>query len=47
VFLFKIIFGEMAIILINGTRVSSEKIRAAGFVFEYSKIEDALEDLLD
>jgi len=46
-FLLHLIFGEMAIILTNGTRVSSEKIKATGFVFEYSKIEDALENLLD
>jgi len=39
-FLLKIIYGEMASILLYGTRVSSEKIRKDGFKFEINSIPD-------
>lgn len=42
---FKLIFGEMAGILLNGSRVSSEKIVNEGFEFKYPEIEKALKDL--
>src|SRR5258706_9741545 len=42
----KIILGEMADIVLNGSKVSSEKIKQAGFRFQYSVLEDALKDLL-
>lgn len=37
-FIFKILFGEMAIILLEGSRVSSEKICEAGFIFNINEI---------
>ena len=42
----RILFGEMAEILLKGSRVSSEKIRAAGFQFQFPDLEGALKDLL-
>jgi len=42
----KIILGEMADIVLNGSKVSSEKIKNAGFRFQYSVLENALKDLL-
>jgi uncharacterized protein len=45
-FVLKIIFGEMSKILLEGSRVSSDKIIAAGFKFSFPKLEDALHDLL-
>jgi NAD dependent epimerase/dehydratase family enzyme len=38
--------GEMASAVTDSTNVSSEKIRIAGFVFEFEKIENALNDLI-
>ena len=45
-FLLKLIFGEMATILLNGSKISSEKIRKAGFKFEFPLLKDALSDIL-
>lgn len=42
----QLIFGEMSSILLNGTRVSSEKIVKEGFKFTYGNIDDALDNLL-
>ena len=39
-FIFKIIYGEMAIILLEGTRVSSEKILEEGFRFEINSLKE-------
>ena len=44
--LLKLIFGKMSEILLNGSRVSSEKIIKAGYQFKFTKLEDALADLL-
>lgn len=44
--LMKILYGEMANILLEGSRVSSEKILKAGFVFRYTDLGDALKNLL-
>lgn len=41
----KVMLGEMAVIVLGGSRVSSEKIQKAGFEFKFSKIEDAVQDL--
>jgi uncharacterized protein (TIGR01777 family) len=38
-FILKFIFGEKAIILLKGSRVSSEKIQKEGFVFEKAEME--------
>lgn len=43
--IFKLIFGEMAVILLNGSRISSAKIEALGFQFKYPKLDLALKDL--
>jgi len=44
--IFKVLMGEMAGMLLNGSRVSSKKIRDAGFKFEFPELEGALRDLL-
>lgn len=38
-FLVKVFFGEMSVMLLNGSKVANEKIKKAGFKFEYSSIE--------
>lgn len=45
-FILKMVLGEMAEIVLNGSRVSSEKIQTAGFRFQFSDLEVALNDLL-
>lgn len=42
----KMFFGEMSAILLEGSRVSSEKIIEAGYHFRYSHIGHALQNLL-
>jgi NAD dependent epimerase/dehydratase family enzyme len=44
-FLLKLAFGELAIILLEGSRLSSDKIIKKGFVFEYKELKRALEKL--
>ena len=44
-FLLKIIYGEMADIILKGSRVSSEKIRNAGFSFEFENLKKALDNI--
>jgi len=44
-FVMKLILGKMAIILLEGSRVSSEKILATGFQFKYPTIEEAIQEL--
>ena len=43
-FLFNLMFGEMATILLYGSRVSSKKINSEGFGFRYTKIPDLFEN---
>lgn len=45
-FTMKLIFGELSKILLEGSRVSSNKIRTAGYKFLFLKLEDALNNLL-
>ena len=45
-FLLKIILGEMSIEVLKSSKVSAQKIQAAGFVFDYPTIEEALPDLM-
>lgn len=45
-FAMKLFFGELAVQLINGSRVSSKKITDAGFQFEFAGLQETLEDLL-
>ena len=44
-FLLKLIFGEMAVILLEGSRISSEKVIATGFQFQYENLKHAMEEL--
>lgn len=45
-FIMNIIVGEMAVIVVNGSKVSSEKIRQTGFTFQYPELSGALRNLL-
>jgi uncharacterized protein (TIGR01777 family) len=45
-FVMRILVGEMAMIVVNGSKVSSEKIRKTGFTFHYQDLSEALRDLL-
>ena len=44
-FVIKFIYGELADILLEGSRVSNEKIKSQGFDFKYDLIEDALSEI--
>lgn len=46
-FIMKIIVGEIAMLVVNGSKVSSEKIRKAGFNFQYPDLNEALFELLN
>ena len=45
-FILKAMFGEMSGIILNGSRVSGEKIEKTGLKYEYPTLELALTDLL-
>lgn len=45
-FVLKLLFGEMAQVVLGGSRVSNHKIREAGFEFEHPALHPALADLL-
>ncbi len=45
-FMLRLMLGEMAEMLLGGTRISSEKIRKTGFVFSFPELDPALHDLL-
>ena len=45
-FVLKIVLGEMANILLTGSRVSSEKATKLGFKFQFKTLEKALKNLL-
>jgi uncharacterized protein (TIGR01777 family) len=44
-FIMKLIFGEMSVILLTGSRISSEKITEAGHKFQYPRLTDALREI--
>lgn len=44
-FLLQLIFGELAIILLEGSRLSSHKIQNTGFSFKYESLKNALNNL--
>ena len=46
-FVLKAIFGEMSAIILEGSRVSADKIMKAGFNFEFPELNPALENLLN
>ena len=41
----KFIYGELADILLEGVKVSNDKIKSAGFEFKYDKLEEALNEI--
>jgi uncharacterized protein len=43
-FVLKVVVGEMANIVINGSNVSSRKVEEAGYVFRFKELKKALED---
>ena len=45
-FVLRLLFGEMAGLVLNGNKVSANKILDAGFEFKYPTIEVALKNLL-
>jgi NAD dependent epimerase/dehydratase family enzyme len=42
----KTLHGEMSAILLQGSRISSEKIQTAGFKFQFPSLEGALKQLM-
>ena len=42
----KLMFGEMSNIILQGSRVSADKIIAAGFNFKFPNIEGAISSLI-
>jgi NAD dependent epimerase/dehydratase family enzyme len=38
----KILFGEMANILLKGSRISADKIKEAGYEFRFTDLKDAV-----
>jgi len=44
-FLLRMLFGEMATLVLNGANISNEKLKASGFKFEFEMVEDALVQL--
>ena len=45
-FVLKIMLGEMSIEVLKSATVSSEKIRKTGFVFQYPRIREAVQEIL-
>lgn len=45
-FTLKIALGEMADMLLKGSRISCDKIKNTGFKFQYEQLNDALKDIL-
>jgi uncharacterized protein (TIGR01777 family) len=44
-FMMKLLFGELADILINGVEVSNEKLKSTNFKIEYTEIQEAINSL--
>lgn len=42
-FVMKMLFGEMSVLLLEGSRISNEKVKQAGFVFQYESVEASLQ----
>ena len=45
-FLIKLMLGEMSTIILEGCRVSNQKIKSLGFEFQYPHLEETFENLL-
>ena len=41
----KLIYGELADILLEGVKVDNQKIIQSGYAFKFNKLSDALEDI--
>ncbi|MDH4089897.1 MAG: TIGR01777 family oxidoreductase [Cyclobacteriaceae bacterium] len=46
-FVLKLILGEMANLVLQGSKISADKISSAGYTFKYIDIRSALSDLLE
>ena len=46
-FVLKIVLGEMSVAVLEGQRVSSEKIQKMGFEFQFTDLETALASCLN
>ena len=44
-FLIKLLFGEMAIVVLGSTKLSAQKIIDSGYKFEYPDLQDALKEI--
>jgi uncharacterized protein (TIGR01777 family) len=44
-FLIKLLLGEMAVVLLTGSRVSSDKITGRGYLFKYPHLKEALRNI--
>lgn len=45
-FVIKLVFGEMSELVLRGNQVSADKILQTGFRFQYSELQNAINDLL-
>ncbi len=45
-FVLKALFGEMAAVVLEGSKVSNHRIKQMGFTFRFSHLEEALKDIL-
>ncbi len=46
-FIIKVLFGEMSSIILEGNRISSDKIKKVGYKFKFTNLKTALNDLLN
>lgn len=44
-FVLKLLFGELAVMLLEGSRISSEKVQQSGYSFRFPDLEIAIKDL--
>tara|TARA_B100000787_G_scaffold162672_1_gene143652 strand:- start:51853 stop:52791 length:939 start_codon:yes stop_codon:yes gene_type:complete len=45
-FILRFVFGEMSTIILNGSRISANKIKQTGFKFKFNNLNDALKNLI-
>lgn len=45
-FIIKLLFGEMSIIILEGSRIDNSKIKNEGYHFQFQQLENALNDIL-
>ncbi|TXD54424.1 MULTISPECIES: TIGR01777 family oxidoreductase [unclassified Polaribacter] len=44
-FMLKLLFGDLSVILLKGSRISAKKIKDDGYIFKYAKLGKALKNL--